>query len=114
MSVFWDTNLFIYLIERHPEYHALLEHPERALSRDYLPESGQTNPFLHMGLHLALREQVATDRPPGIRGIWQRLASRLADPHEAEHRMSECLAEALREAYRFLSFGDAMLLDRHV
>ena len=83
------------VIAEHPEYQRMLE--GEALDYDYTGDTG-TNPFLHMGLHLALREQLATDRPAGIRRVWQRLSSRLADPHEAEHRMSECLAEALWEA----------------
>ena len=83
------------VIEQHPEYHALLEDEAEALGRDFTPEAGQSNPFLHMGLHLAIREQAATDRPAGIAAIRAQLIERLADPHEAEHRMLERLAEAL-------------------
>jgi hypothetical protein len=83
------------VIEQHPEYHALLEDEAEALDRDFTPEAGQSNPFLHMGLHLAIREQAATDRPAGIAAIRTQLAERLADSHEAEHRMLERLAEAL-------------------
>lgn len=87
------------VIEQHPEYQALLERPDVALDRDWTPADGETNPFLHMGLHLALREQVATDRPAGIAALYQALASRLGR-HGAEHRMAECLAEALWRAQR--------------
>jgi len=83
------------VIEQHPEYHALLEDAPAALGRDYTPESGQSNPFLHLGLHLAIREQVATDRPAGIAAIHRELCRRLGDVHEAEHRMIERLGEAL-------------------
>lgn len=83
------------VIEQHPEYHVLLEDEAEALGRDFTPEAGQSNPFLHMGLHLAIREQAATDRPSGIAAIRIQLAERLADSHEAEHRMLERLAEAL-------------------
>ena len=82
-------------IEQHPEYHPLFENDEQALGRDYTPESGQSNPFLHLGLHLAIREQVATDRPAGIAAIHRELSRHLGDPHEAEHRMLEKLGEAL-------------------
>ena len=82
-------------IEQHPEYHPLLDGGEQALGRDYTPESGQSNPFLHLGLHLAIREQVATDRPPGIAAVHRELSRRLGDAHEAEHRMLEKLGEAL-------------------
>lgn len=83
------------VIEQHPEYHSLLEDEAEAVGRDFTPEAGQSNPFLHMGLHLAIREQSATDRPAGIAAIRTQLAERLADPHEAEHRMLERLGEAL-------------------
>lgn len=87
------------VIEQHPEYHAMLE-DEAALERDFLPEHSQSNPFLHMGLHLAVRDQVATDRPPGIRAVFTALAQRLGSGLEAEHRMIECLAEAMWNAQR--------------
>ncbi len=73
----------------------LLEDDEGTLGRDYTPESGQSNPFLHLGLHLAIREQVATDRPAGIAAVHRELSRRLGDVHEAEHRMLERLGEAL-------------------
>jgi len=88
------------VIALHPEYHAALERGEDALARDYMPEGGQSNPFLHMGLHLAVRDQIATDRPAGIRQAFTNLAARLGSEHEAEHRMIECLAEAMWEAQR--------------
>jgi hypothetical protein len=83
------------VIEQHAEYHALFEEATDALGRDYTPESGQSNPFLHLGLHLAIREQVATDRPPGIAAVHRELSLRLGGVHEAEHRMMERLGEAL-------------------
>jgi len=65
------------VIALHPEYHAALERGADALERDYTPEGGQSNPFLHMGLHLAVRDQLATDRPAGIRQAFQNLADRI-------------------------------------
>ncbi|HLS80237.1 MAG TPA: DUF1841 family protein [Steroidobacter sp.] len=88
------------VIELHPEYHAELENPLGAIERDYTPEGGQSNPFLHMGLHLAVREQTATDRPAGIRAAFESLARRLGSAHEAEHLIIERLAETLWEAQR--------------
>ncbi len=84
------------VIELHPEYHGVIGGEDT--DADYLPESGQTNPYLHMGLHLGLRDQLATNRPPGIRAIHERLVVRTGDAHDAEHRMIECLAETLWEA----------------
>lgn len=88
------------VIAEHPEYVPLLESGPQALASDYTPEGGRENPFLHMGLHLAIREQVATDRPPGIAQIHQALSKRLRDPHAAEHAMLERLAETMWEAQR--------------
>jgi hypothetical protein len=90
----------IRVVALHPEYAQLLESDPAALDREYSPEEGQTNPFLHMGLHLAIREQVATDRPAGIAVVHRSLAARLGDVHEAEHAMIERLGEALWSAQR--------------
>ncbi|VAW78407.1 hypothetical protein MNBD_GAMMA15-971 [hydrothermal vent metagenome] len=81
------------VIEQHPEYQPLLGKPEQALGKDYLPELGETNPFLHMGMHLGLREQVDTDRPAGIKQLYQSLLEQYRDAHALEHEMMECLAE---------------------
>lgn len=88
------------VIADHPEYHAVLRNEERALGREYWPEDGETNPFLHMGLHIAIREQVINDRPGGIGRIHTRLAEALGSTLDAEHRMMDCLAEALWNAQR--------------
>lgn len=88
------------VIEQHPEYLPSVETNGEAIEHEYRPEDGQSNPFLHMGMHLAVREQVATDRPAGIREIHRRLSIRLGDHHEAEHRMIECLGEALWSSQR--------------
>ena len=85
------------VIEQHPEYH---EAVSGDLDKDFTVEQGETNPFLHMGLHLGIREQVATERPAGVGAIFERLAAKFADPLEAEHRMIDCLAETLWEAQR--------------
>lgn len=90
----------IRVVELHPEYAPVLESGDGVLERDYTPEDGQTNPFLHMGLHLAIREQVATNRPPGIAEVHRTLVAKLGDPHAAEHVMIECLGEALWQAQR--------------
>ena len=80
----------------HPEYHGDVTSDD--LNRDYTPDGGQTNPFLHMGLHLGIREQVATNRPAGIAAIHKVLITKRGDVHAAEHDMIECLAETLWEA----------------
>ncbi len=87
------------VIEIHPEYHPLLADDADAMQQEFTPEQGQTNPFLHMGMHIALREQASTDRPQGIRAIHRRLAATRGE-HDAEHAMMECLGQALWNAQR--------------
>lgn len=84
------------VVEDHPEYVSDLT--DEGLETSFTPEAGKTNPFLHMGLHLAIRDQVATDRPPGISNIFQKLVTKFSNIHEVEHRMLDCLAETLWEA----------------
>ena len=88
------------VIADHPEYHALIESDEAAIDRDYTPEDGQANPFLHMGMHISIREQVQVDRPAGISAAHQQLSIKSGSPHEAEHQMQECLGRILWEAQR--------------
>ena len=86
------------IVQQHPEYHALLGTSEEALDKDFLPELGQSNPFMHMGMHIAIREQLSTDRPAGITAAHQQLLLRLQDQHETEHQIMECLGRVLWES----------------
>lgn len=88
------------VIALHPEYHPLLEQGEDALERDFQPEMGEANPFMHMGMHIAIREQLSTDRPAGIVLAHKKLLLRLQDAHEVEHQIMECLGQSLWEAQR--------------
>lgn len=94
------------VIAEHPEYHGWLESGEAAVGAEFTAEGVAVNPFLHLGLHLALREQVATDRPIGIADVRARLARRFGSAHDAEHAMSEVLAEVLWQAQRSGSAPD--------
>jgi hypothetical protein len=83
------------VIARHAEYHALLSGGPEVLGQDFTV-AGKRNPFLHMGLHIALMEQIQTDRPKGISDIYRQLLTRSRqDAHTVEHDMMECLAEVL-------------------
>jgi len=79
------------VIKEHPEYHDFVTQ----LDQDFLPELGKTNPFLHMGLHLGLREQLSTNRPIGIVAIYKKLIKFKGSVHDAEHSMIDCLAETM-------------------
>jgi hypothetical protein len=83
------------VIGAHPEYQHILADADAALAHE--APTGHENPFLHMGLHLAVREQVSIDRPPGVRGLHGELQARL-DAHDAEHILMEALGETLRQA----------------
>jgi hypothetical protein len=83
----------------HPEYQGILGDAQAAVA--FEPSSGETeNPFLHMGLHLAVREQLSIDRPPGIRDLHRQLQARLGSVHDAEHALMEALGEVLWQAQR--------------
>ncbi|HSC47814.1 MAG TPA: DUF1841 family protein [Gammaproteobacteria bacterium] len=88
------------VIRLHPEYHALLSDMENVRHKDWLPEGDETNPFLHMGMHIAIREQLSIDRPAGVKAAFAALLAHTRDAHEAEHRMLDCLAETLWRAQR--------------
>jgi hypothetical protein len=95
------------IISEHPEYHVIIESAATDLA-NYSPRSGQLNPWLHMGLHMAIREQVGTNRPYGISEVHKQLAARAGDAHEAEHRMLTVLAETLLDAQRSGKAPDEM------
>jgi hypothetical protein len=84
----------------HPEYHTLLADPEDAVAQDYTPERGETNPFLHLSMHLSISEQISIDQPPGIKAIAKGLVQKLGSEHEVQHAMMECLGQVMWEAQR--------------
>jgi hypothetical protein len=96
----------VHVIAIHPEYHGIVEDADN-LERDYTPEEGETNPFMHMGMHLALRDQSMTDQPAGVRDLYLTLMQKFGGDHEAEHQMMECLGEMLWTAQRSGSEPDA-------
>ena len=88
------------VIEVHPEYQRIVADVDAAVG--FEPNAGQAaeNPFLHMGLHLAVREQLSVDRPPGICDLKRQLQTRYGDAHRAEHALMEALGEELWTAQR--------------
>lgn len=88
------------VIARHPEYHPIVDAPDRYRDRDYLPEFGETNPFLHMSMHLAIEEQLSIDQPAGVRALYGQLCQHTGDEHAAQHAMMDCLAEMIWQAQR--------------
>ncbi len=92
--------MLLEVILQHPEYHALLAKPDHYQDRDFAPEHGETNPFLHMSLHLAINEQLSIDQPPGIKQRYQTLLAQHGEAHAAQHDIMECLAEIIWRAQR--------------
>jgi hypothetical protein len=104
-------SLALSVVLEHPEYHRVLEDRERYLEREWRPEGGETNPFLHLSMHLAIEEQLSIDQPPGIRAAVHALERRLG-PHDARHEAMDCLAEMVWQAQRNATgFDNARYLD---
>lgn len=97
------------LIEKHPEYHAMLSSPEQHLERDYLHGQVTSNPFLHLMMHLTIEEQISIDQPPGIRAHFVRLTHQYESEHDAQHRMMECLGEMIWQAQSQRTQPDALV-----
>jgi hypothetical protein len=93
------------IVLEHPEYHALLGDPD-AMAREFPPEDGQVNPFLHLALHLAVEEQLSIDQPPGIRLAFETLCQRRGERHRAMHDVLDCLGETMFKALRDRSSPD--------
>ena len=92
------------VMHMHPEYHAILDAPERFKQQEYFPEFGETNPFLHMSLHLSILEQISINQPVGIAAIYQKLKIKHQNEHnyehDAQHDILDCLAETIWQAQR--------------
>jgi hypothetical protein len=97
-------SLALDVILLHPEYHGVLALPGKFREKDYTDE---TNPFLHMSLHVALEEQLSIDQPAGIRRLFAELLSRKQARHTALHEALECLAETVWRAQRDAAPPDA-------
>ncbi|HSY29316.1 MAG TPA: DUF1841 family protein [Burkholderiaceae bacterium] len=87
-------------IIQHPEYDQILGDLDAALVADYSIEGGQSNPFLHLSMHLSIAEQVSIDQPPGIQSAYLALAQRLGSSHDAHHQIMECLGQMIWASQR--------------
>lgn len=88
------------VIGLHPEYQGIVSNPLAAAAFEPQAHGDAENPFLHMGLHIAVREQLSVDRPPGIREVHRSLQRQGAPAHEAEHVLMEALGQTLWQAQR--------------
>lgn len=90
------------IMTAHPEYQLYLDKVDQYLDYTWTPENGETNPYLHLSLHLSIQEQAAIDQPFGIAAIHQQLCAKYNDDWvKAEHDMMEALAETIWQAQRY-------------
>jgi hypothetical protein len=92
--------LALHIMQLHPEYHPILDAPEQFKHQAYFPEMGETNPFLHMSLHLSILEQISINQPIGIAQIYQKLLFKHQNEHDALHDILDCLGETIWLAQR--------------
>jgi hypothetical protein len=100
--------LAVQVVLAHAEYHPVLDQPEKFMAQEYFPEMGETNPFLHMSLHLSVLEQLSIDQPPGIASAYQALQAKHGEAHLAQHDLMDCLAETVWRAQRDRTAPDAL------
>ena len=93
-------SMVLEVILQHPEYHDLLSQAEQYGERDYAPEHGETNPFLHLSIHLAINEQLSIDQPAGLKQRYAALLAQTGHAQAAQHEIMDCLAEMLWRAQR--------------
>ena len=97
------------VIEMHPEFHHYFDDMERFLERDFHVDDGM-NPYLHLSLHLALEEQIATRQPPEVGSALEHLmTAKGIGRHDALHFILEILAESVYFAQREGKEPDVLL-----
>jgi hypothetical protein len=106
-------SLAVEIISLHPEYHAMFDDRDRYLEayrdRDYPPEFGETNPFLHINMHLSIREQVSINQPHGVKKFHEDLSRKFGSALGGEHEMMDCLGEMIWHAQRNRTAPDAQI-----
>lgn len=92
--------IIVNVLKLHPEYHGFFEKSDTNIDKDFSPEMGQTNPFLHLSMHIAIHEQLSVNQPAGIADAFNRLIDKTKDAHETEHILMDCLGEMIWKAQR--------------
>ena len=105
--------LALQVMQMHPEYHAILNQPDLYREQAYYPELGETNPFLHMSLHLSILEQLSINQPIGIAGIYQLLLAKYQDAHSFEHKAQHDILDCLGETIWLAQRNNAALDSAH-
>ncbi len=94
------------ILLQHPEYVPIWTNPDKYLDADYLPEFGETNPFLHISMHLSIDEQLSIGQPFGLVPLYQRLCIQCGDEHAAQHEVMDGLAEMIWQAQKYQTAPD--------
>jgi hypothetical protein len=87
-------------LAEHPEYHKEFADMPAALEKMYEVKDGQTNPFLHLSMHLSISEQCSIDQPRGIRQAVELLTAKRDSLHDAHHETMDCLGQMVWESQR--------------
>jgi len=93
-------NIISQIIKQHPEYHQTLSEYEKNIDKDYPPEAGISNPFMHMSMHISIAEQLSINQPDGIQSIYTQLCTKMKDTHATEHHIMDCLGETMWAAQK--------------
>lgn len=97
------------IILQHSEYNTILNNKEKYLTYQWHVEDGNTNPFLHLSMHLTLIEQISIDQPSGIKDAFYQLCHKYGDEHTAIHQLMDCLGEMLHQAQKYKTQPDVNL-----
>lgn len=97
------------LILEHQEYHHILQNPNKYLDYQWYPESGETNPFLHLSMHLTVIEQLSIDQPQGISSLFEQMCKVTEDKHKVYHELIDCLGEMLWQSQKNNTTPDATI-----
>ncbi len=79
----------------------MLKYPQytHCITPEEIPVEEGLNPYVVMGAHLELSEQIALDRPQGVRKVFQDLVIRY-DDQKAEKMMLDVLLSVLSQSYQ--------------
>ena len=101
------------LIEQHPEYHDALLNIENDQPQEFPSNSLYENPFMHLGMHMGLIEQLQLDRPTGIRAVYMKLMQGDAtDEHQLQHQIMDIMGQQMWDAmHRGVDFDEMKYLE---
>jgi Domain of unknown function (DUF1841) len=88
------------IIALHPEYEWVLGEVAVAVTHEFSIDCWESNPFLHLSLHLAIAEQLKSGGQNDVHEVFAEMAVLADSRHEAEHFAMGCLAASISESRR--------------